>query len=95
MALEQRQFPRMKITEQAVAVNERGLQLGKVKEVGAGGMMVAAANKEALMLMPVGRRMRINIIEPGSKTTTPLNVEVLYVRDNNVGLKFAAPEDEK
>ena len=90
MGWEQRQFPRLKITEQAVAVNERGLQLGKIKEVGAGGMMIVAANEEALMLMPVGRKLRINVIEPGTKTTTPLHVEVLYIKDKNVGVKFAS-----
>lgn len=95
MAVEQRrQFPRVKITEQAVAVNDRGLQLGKVKEVGAGGMMITAASQEALMLMPVGRKLRINVIEPGSKTTTPLTVEILYVRNNDVGVKFTTPSGE-
>ncbi len=92
MAVQQRrQFPRVKVTENTVAVNDRGLQLGKVKEVGAGGMMITAASEEALMLMPVGRKMRINVIEPGTKTTTPLTVEVLYVRNNDVGVKFTAP----
>lgn len=95
MAVDQRrQFPRVKVTEQAVAVNDRGLQLGKVKEVGAGGMMITAASQEALMLMPVGRKMRINVIEPGSKTTTPLSIEILYVRNNDVGVKFTAPGGE-
>ncbi len=95
MASEQRQFPRVKFTEHAVAVNESGLQLGKVKEVGGGGMMISAASQEALMLMPVGRKLRINVIEPGTKTTTPLNVEILYVRNNDVGVKFTAPDTEK
>jgi hypothetical protein len=95
MGMEQRQFPRVKVTEHAVAMNDRGLQLGKVKEVGAGGMMLTEVSQEALMLMPVGRKLRINIIEPGSKTTTPLNVEVLYIHDDNVGLKFASPPIER
>lgn len=95
MVVENRQFLRLKVTEQAVAVNDRGLQLGKVTEVGAGGMMITAANQEALMLMPVGRRMRISVVEPGLKTTTPLNVEILYVRTNDVGMKFTNPEGEK
>jgi hypothetical protein len=95
MGMEQRQFTRVKITEQAVAVNDRGLQLGKVKEVGAGGMMLAEVSQEALMLMPVGRKLRINIIEPDTRTTTPLNVEVLYIRDDNVGVKFTSPIAEK
>jgi hypothetical protein len=95
MELNQRQFPRMKLTEQTVAVNERGLQLGKVKEVGGGGMTIVAANQEALLLMPVGRKMRINVIEPDSKTTTTFHVEVLYIRERNVGVKFASLDDEK
>ncbi len=95
MGWDQRQFRRFAVTEQAVAVNERGLQLGKVKEVGAGGMTIVAASDEALMLMPVGRKMKVNVIEPGTKTTTPLQIEVLYVRNNEVGVKFPNLDTEK
>ena len=84
-----RQFERLEITEQAVAVNDRGLQLGPVKQAGGGGMLVIAATPEALALMPVGRRMRVTIVEPNLGTSNTMDVEVMYRRDDNrIGMQF-------
>lgn len=83
-----RQFERLEITEHAVAVNEKGLQLGPVTEASGGGMLVSTTNPEALALMPVGRKMRVTVVEPNLGTANTLDVEILYVRDNAVGMKF-------
>ena len=83
-----RQFERVEITEHAIAVNDKGLQLGPVTEASGGGMLIQANNAEALALMPVGRRMRVTVVEPNLGTTNTLDVEVLYVRNNAVGMKF-------
>jgi len=84
-----RQFERLEITERAVAVNDRGLQLGPVTQAGGGGMLVAAATQEALALMPVGRRMRLTIVEPNLGTSNTMDVEVMYRQDDNrIGMQF-------
>jgi hypothetical protein len=84
-----RQFERLEITERAVAVNDEGLPLGPVKQAGGGGMLVIAANPEALTLMPIGRRMRVTIVEPNLGTSNTMDVEVLYLReDGRVGMQF-------
>jgi hypothetical protein len=84
-----RQFERLEITERAVVLNDRGLQLGPVKQAGGGGMLVVAANAEALSLMPVGRRMRVTIVEPNLGTSNTMDVEVMYRQDDNsVGMQF-------
>ncbi len=83
-----RQFERLEITEHAVAVNEKGLQLGPVTEASGGGMLVNASNPEALALMPVGRRMRVTVVEPNLGTSNSFDVEILYVHGNDVGMKF-------
>ncbi len=83
-----RQFERLEITEHAVAVNEKGLQLGPVTEASGGGMLVTANNAEALALMPVGRKMRVTVVEPNLGTANTLDVEVLYIHGNSVGMKF-------
>lgn len=86
---DRRQFERLEITERAVAVNDHGLQLGPVKQAGGGGMLVIAATPEALTLMPVGRRMRVTIVEPNLGTQNTLDVEVMYRHDDNqVGMQF-------
>ncbi len=90
-----RKFVRLKLTEKAVAVNERGIQLGPVHEAGGGGMLVVAATDETLTLMPVGRKMRVTVVEPGLGTTNKLDVEILYVRDHNVGMQFVSIPEGK
>ncbi len=91
-----RQFERLEITERAVAINEHGLQLGSVRQAGGGGMLVIAANPEALSLMTVGRRMRLTIFEPDLGTSNTMDVEVMYRNpDNHVGMQFVTiPEAE-
>jgi hypothetical protein len=91
-----RQFERLEITERAVAVNDRGLQLGPVKQASGGGMLVVAATPEALALMPIGRRMRVTIVEPNLGTSNTLDVEVMYRRDENrVGMQFVTLAEEE
>lgn len=91
-----RQFERLEITERAVAVNDRGLQLGPVKQAGGGGMLVVAATPGALALMPVGRRMRVTIVEPNLGTSNTMDVEVMYCHeDNHVGMQFINIGDEE
>lgn len=90
-----RQFERLEITERAVAVNDSGLQLGPVRQAGGGGMLVIAANPEALTLMPVGRRMRVTIVEPDSAVSNTMDVEVMYRNpDNRVGMQFVTISDQ-
>lgn len=96
MIVNRRQFERLEITERAVAVNDRGLQLGPVKQAGGGGMLVVAATPEALTLMPVGRRMRVTIVEPNLGTSNTMDVEVVYLRDDNrVGMEFVNLADDE
>ena len=91
-----RQFERLEITERAVAVNDRGSQLGPVKQAGGGGMLVIAANPEALTLMPVGRRMRVTIVEPELGISNTMDVEVMYRQDDNrVGMQFVHITDDE
>jgi hypothetical protein len=91
-----RQFERLAITERAVAVNDRGLQLGPVKQAGGGGMLVVAATPEALTLMPVGRRMRVTIVEPNLSISNTMDVEVMYRNaDNHVGMQFVNIGDDE
>ena len=91
-----RQYERLEITERAVAVNDRGSQLGPVKQAGGGGMLVIAANPEALTLMPVGRRMRVTIVEPELGISNTMDVEVMYRQDDNrVGMQFVHITDDE
>lgn len=84
-----RQFERLELTERAIALNDRGVRLGPVKQAGGGGMLVVAADSDSLILMPVGKRMRVTIVEPDLSTSNTMDVEVMYQRpDNHVGMQF-------
>ncbi|HWR37835.1 MAG TPA: PilZ domain-containing protein [Clostridia bacterium] len=85
---DRRKFERLNLTEHAVAVDENGLQLGRVAQASGGGMLIYANSAQILAELPKGRRMRIHIVEPASGTTTMMDVEVLYVHDAYVGMGF-------
>lgn len=90
-----RQFERLEITERAIAINDHGARLGSVRQAGGGGMLVIAANPEALTLMPIGRRMRVTIMEPDSNISNTMDVQVMYRNpDNHVGMQFVTILDK-
>jgi hypothetical protein len=88
MSQERRQFPRLDLTEDAYAVDESGQTLGKVRIVGGGGMQIAAASNLVLDRLPVGRRVRITVIEPSTEDTNAFDVIVRSQRDRSVGVEF-------
>ena len=58
-------------------------------------MLVVAADANSLGLMPVGKRMRVTIIEPDLGTSNTMDVEVMYQRpDNHVGMQFVTLREE-
>ncbi len=91
-----RQFERLELTERAIAVSDRGIRLGPVTQAGGGGMLVVAADPSTLSLLPVGKRMRVTIVEPDLGTSNTMDVEVMYQRpDNHVGMQFVHLSDEE
>jgi hypothetical protein len=91
-----RQFERLRLTERAIAVNDRGVRLGPVTQAGGGGMLVVAADPDSMVLMPVGKRMRVTIVEPDLSTSNTMDVEVMYRRaDDRVGMQFVNLTDEE
>jgi len=83
-----RRFERLHLSEDAIAVDETGYQLGRVSSAGGGGLQVVAASADALDRMKSGVRMRVTVVEPGSATTNTFDVEVRYVEGNSVGMQF-------
>lgn len=83
-----RKFERLVIPEHAVAIDENGRQLGRVKEAGGGGMLITADSGEILRELTVGRCLRVTIVEPQSGTATVMDVEVKYATDSGVGMEF-------
>ena len=92
MSKERRQFPRLDLAEDAYAVDPSGQTLGRVKVVGGGGIEISAASSVVADQLTVGRRLRIQVIEPGSSASHSLDVEVRSRRQRAIGLEFVGAE---
>ncbi len=92
MSKERRQFPRLDLPEDAYAVDDSGRTLGRIRVVGGGGMELAAASSLVAEQLAVGRRLRIEIIEPGSQSSHRFDVEVRSRRQRSIGLEFVGAE---
>ena len=88
MSKERRQFPRLELSEEAYAIDDAGQTLGRVRLVGGGGMQLAAASSLVAEQLHVGRRLRIQVLEPSSDESHSLDVEVRSRRQRTVGLEF-------
>ncbi len=88
MANERRQFPRLDLSEDAYAIDPSGQTLGRVRIVGGGGIELSAASSVVADQLAIGRRLRIEIIEPGSSSSHSLDVEVRSRRQRAIGLEF-------
>jgi hypothetical protein len=95
MSKERRQFPRLDLTDDAYAVDESGQTLGRVRVVGGGGMQIAAASNLVLDRMPVGRKLRITVIEPSTEDTHAMDVVVRSHRERSIGVEFVGGADAK
>ncbi len=90
MSPERRQFPRLDVAADAYAIDESGQTLGRVRVVGGGGMELSAASSVVAEQLTVGRRLRIQIIEPASQASHTLDVEVRSRRRRTIGLQFVS-----
>ncbi|HET8667823.1 MAG TPA: PilZ domain-containing protein [Terriglobales bacterium] len=83
-----RQFERLQLPAEAIAVNEAGQRLGLVAQAGGGGMSISLDSDVSPEQFPAGTRLRITIVEPAQDIRHTLDVEVRYVARNVVGLEF-------
>lgn len=82
-----RQFLRIQVPEDAVALDEQGKKLGRVEEAGGGGMRIRL---EAEGKPPAeGSRIKITVVEPGTNHVIhTASVLVRYCQGALLGLEF-------
>jgi hypothetical protein len=83
-----RKFPRLEISEEARVQDESGRELGTVSEVSGNGMGLLTSSLAIAQSLEVGRRMRITIVEPGSRATNVAEVVVRFRDGKKVGMEF-------
>ena len=83
-----RRFERLAISEDALALDQAGQNLGRVSQVSGGGFLIHPASAVALQQLPVGRRLTVTVVEPKSNSRNSVDVEVLYHKESAVGVSF-------
>jgi hypothetical protein len=89
MSIDRRQFERLKLSEDAFAVDANGKELGKVSQAGGGGMLIISAQSpEAAQSLRPGERILVTVMEPKSQTANSIDVIVRYRNGAQVGVEF-------
>ena len=90
MSQERRQFPRLKLPADTLAVDESFRQLGKVEEAGGGGLTIRAASEEHVAGLDPGRKLKLSIVEASGQTLHSVEVVVRYRKGTTVGVEFVS-----
>lgn len=85
---ERRAFPRFPISDHAVAVDEKGVTLGRVAMAGGGGMTIHADSAAVAELLAPGRKLTVTVVEPDNQVSNTVNVEVRYRKGSEIGVQF-------
>lgn len=86
MISNRRQFERLEIPEETIAIDESGRKLGTVSRAGGGGMTIALGSDFAETFAP-GARLRV-VVEEASGIRHTVPVEVKYCHDGDLGVEF-------
>ena len=95
MSLTRRQFERLKLSEDAVALHSSGTNLGKVSSAGGGGFLIYPTSPEAAGLLLPGKRLTITVHEPKQNVSSTVDVEVRYREGQAVGVEFVGGEEKR
>ena len=90
-----RKFPRLEVPEEARVYDENGRELGTVGEVSGSGMSLKAASLPVAESLSLGQRLRVTVIEPGSRETNVLIVAVRHRDGSKLGLEFVEALPDK
>jgi hypothetical protein len=95
MSINRRQFERLKLSEDAIALDQSGQKLGKVSSAGGGGFLIYPASPDATGKLTPGKRLTITVHEPDQNVNSTVDVEVRYLEGEAVGVEFVGGEAKK
>ncbi len=88
MTSNRRQFERLDVPEEAIAIDESGRRLGIVSRAGGGGMTIALGDDIAHSFAP-GHRLRV-VVEEASGIRHTIPVEVKYCQNGDLGVEVVS-----
>jgi PilZ domain-containing protein len=90
-----RKFPRLGIAEEARVYDQNGRELGIVSEVSGSGMGLEAPSASTIESVQIGQRLRLSIVEPGSRATNVVEAVVRFRDGNKLGVEFVEVVPDK
>jgi hypothetical protein len=90
MSSNRRQFERLAISGEAIAIGEDGRKLGLVSYAGGGGMTIALDPAHDKAMFVLGSRLRVTVEEPSTGIRHNVLVAVKYVQDGHLGVEFVS-----
>jgi len=95
VSINRRQFERLRLSEDAIALDQAGKKLGKVSSAGGGGFLIYPASPDATGLLAPGKRLTITVHEPNQNVNSTVDVEVRYRDGEAIGVEFIGGEAAK
>ncbi|MCU1310794.1 MAG: hypothetical protein JWO20_1919 [Candidatus Angelobacter sp.] len=86
--IDRRTFQRIPLTDDAIAVDDTGRELGKVSQASGGGMTIHPPNREVADSLSLGQRLQVTVMEPGTQTSNTIDVVVRYHDGEKIGFEF-------
>jgi hypothetical protein len=86
-----RKFPRLDIAEEARIYDENGRELGTIAQVSGNGMSIETTSLPVAQSLQPGQRLRITVLESGSRATNVLDVIIRQREGGKVGMEFVDP----
>ena len=84
---EQRRFPRYEVTDELMAFDFRGQELGRIEKIGAGGMQIRLSTQLAGCTLVPGSHLLVDVFESGEMRHT-VRVAVRFRNAHVLGLEF-------
>lgn len=88
MADNRRRYVRLDVTEETIAVDARGRELGKVTQASGGGITVHAPSAAVAAGLEIGERMQVTVMEPKTQTRNTIDVVLRRKSDRDLGFEF-------
>lgn len=84
---EQRRYPRYDVTDDLMAFDYRGQELGRIEKIGGGGMQVRLSTQLAGCTLAPGAQLLVDVFEAGLISQT-IRVAVRFHTPDLLGLEF-------
>ena len=83
-----RRYVRLEVTEETIAVDARGRQIGRVTQASGGGITVTASSQAVAHGLDIGERLQVTVMEPRSQTRNTIDVVLRRKSGDQLGFEF-------